>query len=361
MMESAQPDDPFADPSVTTAQDVHVEIGNAPAESHSLLDDDPPAKPAAPTAAAAAAEPQPAAAAAAPANTFCGCFSVAYYKPFFDVDTEDIQARIKTVAIPERDIEKHAFLQLAADRPGACAQTSPLLHCRRAPGCCDARRAAHTRCLPSLPCSCLSWICADMYGPFWICTTLVFSMAVTSNFASWWAFKGTPALWTYDFSKIVSAASLIYGYQVIMPVAVWFIGRYLATPITVTQTLCLFGYSTLAFIPATVRACSLARAFQPPAESPLTPCLPLPSRCSARLWATCGCCSGLPCLPRLRIPCFSSSPICGGIFTSIWGLRRSPFSARLRKCAPTRFASNLAPSLTPAPLLPVHFALNIEH
>ena len=150
-MESAQPDDPFADPSVTTAQDVHVEIGNAPAESHSLLDDDPPAKTAAPTAAAAAAEPQPAAAAAVPANTFCGCFSVAYYKPFFDVDTEDIQARIKTVAIPERDIEKHAFLQLAADRPGACAQTSPLLHCRRGPGYCDARRAAHTRCSHALP------------------------------------------------------------------------------------------------------------------------------------------------------------------------------------------------------------------
>ena len=98
-----------------------------------------------------------------------------------------------------------------------------------------------------------------MYGPFWICTTLVFAMAVTSNLASWWAFKGTPALWTYDFSKIVSAASLIYGYQVIMPIAVWFFARYLNTPIAVVQTLCLFGYSTLAFIPATVRGGRVCR------------------------------------------------------------------------------------------------------
>jgi cytochrome b subunit of formate dehydrogenase len=44
----------------------------------------------------------------------------------------------------------------------------------------------------------------DLYGPFWIATTLVFLMGVTGNAVSWLAFAPSSAnpTWIYDFTKV---------------------------------------------------------------------------------------------------------------------------------------------------------------
>jgi protein YIPF1/2 len=77
---------------------------------------------------------------------FCGCLSVRYYQPYFDVDTAHVVERIKFALFPFK--REEGFIQLLGPNP-------------------------------------------DAYGPFWIATTLVFAIAVVSNLSSYFGF--TPA------------------------------------------------------------------------------------------------------------------------------------------------------------------------
>ncbi|XP_042755243.1 uncharacterized protein LOC111920076 isoform X2 [Lactuca sativa] len=104
-------------------------------------------------------------------------FTVAAYQPYFDVDTSDILARIKDSFFPF----KGTFSQKTATTP-------------------------------------------DLYGPFWICTTLIFASA--------------------------SIASVLYGYVVVVPIALYIILKYFSAPLGLAQLLCLYGYSLFIFIPA---------------------------------------------------------------------------------------------------------------
>ena len=75
-----------------------------------------------------------------PEIPMCGCLSVQFYRPYFDVDTADIITRVG-----------HA-----------------MFYCRR-----EENFLNHLKDKP------------DAYGPVWISTTLVFTVAVTSHINSW--------------------------------------------------------------------------------------------------------------------------------------------------------------------------------
>lgn len=47
----------------------------------------------------------------------CGCMSVRYYQPFFDIETEDVTRRITTAAFYFR--KDDSFMGLIRDRPDA--------------------------------------------------------------------------------------------------------------------------------------------------------------------------------------------------------------------------------------------------
>ena len=63
----------------------------------------------------------------------------------------------------------------------------------------------------------------DLYGPFWIATTLIFAMAITGNLASYVNFVETPAKkeWTYDFSLLTLAGTVVYLYVTLLPMLFW--------------------------------------------------------------------------------------------------------------------------------------------
>ena len=65
---------------------------------------------------------------------YCACLSVAYYRPYFDVDTDEVAARLR------------AALFFCNEPFGATLRGKP-----------------------------------DAYGPWWVATTLVFAVAVTSH------------------------------------------------------------------------------------------------------------------------------------------------------------------------------------
>ena len=75
-----------------------------------------------------------------PEIPLCGCLSVRFYQPYFDIDTADVISRISNATFFCK--REDNFLSRVKDKP-------------------------------------------DAYGPFWIATTLIFTLAVTSHINSW--------------------------------------------------------------------------------------------------------------------------------------------------------------------------------
>jgi hypothetical protein len=62
----------------------------------------------------------------------------------------------------------------------------------------------------------------DVFGPFWILTTLIFLVSVSGNLAMWMATSGH----RYDFNFVPKAASLIYFVGFVVPLALWGMCKY---------------------------------------------------------------------------------------------------------------------------------------
>ncbi|CAG2231816.1 YIPF1_2 [Mytilus edulis] len=95
----------------------------------------------------------------------------------------------------------------------------------------------------------------DLYGPFWICTTLVFTTAIAGNLANYLS-TGSSAdyNWKYDFHKVSFAATAIFSYWWILPAAIfgflWWSGNQIGY--TFLEILCVYGYSLAIFIPISI-------------------------------------------------------------------------------------------------------------
>ncbi|KAG5498525.1 hypothetical protein JKF63_02811 [Porcisia hertigi] len=89
----------------------------------------------------------------------------------------------------------------------------------------------------------------DLYGPFWICTTLWMTLAVASNVVSKIAHtKANQAQpWRYDFYMASVAYAVIYLYCFVFGALVWGIMQWKNLPATLADTLCLYGYSMFLF------------------------------------------------------------------------------------------------------------------
>eukprot|EP00472_Partenskyella_glossopodia_P007948 CAMPEP_0197523158 /NCGR_PEP_ID=MMETSP1318-20131121/8152_1 /TAXON_ID=552666 /ORGANISM="Partenskyella glossopodia, Strain RCC365" /LENGTH=231 /DNA_ID=CAMNT_0043075763 /DNA_START=45 /DNA_END=741 /DNA_ORIENTATION=+ len=88
----------------------------------------------------------------------------------------------------------------------------------------------------------------DMYGPFWVCTTLVFLMAATGNVAHYIATE-QKTVWKYDFEKLTTAAWIFYSSISIIPIGVWFALGHLNHAKSLVEVISIYGYSLFVFIP----------------------------------------------------------------------------------------------------------------
>lgn len=50
---------------------------------------------------------------------FCGCLTIKYYQPYFDVDTKDITSRVGSALFYCRANSGENFMALTADKPDA--------------------------------------------------------------------------------------------------------------------------------------------------------------------------------------------------------------------------------------------------
>jgi hypothetical protein len=101
----------------------------------------------------------------------------------------------------------------------------------------------------------------DLYGPFWLSTTLILTIAVASNLSALVRsvtsqqdpLRGhLSTLSAIDFRNMVHAASLIYTYIVVASVGIAAAKRYVSdsSVSTVPYTVCVYGYATAPLIPA---------------------------------------------------------------------------------------------------------------
>jgi protein YIPF1/2 len=139
----------------------------------------------------------------------CPCFQVAYYQPYFDVDTDMVQTRVLRSFTALRPSSRD-FFELTKGN-------------------------------------------ADLFGPFWCCCTLIFAIGVFANFSSYLSFVPTSSQprWYYDFTLMTGAAAFVFGFGFGVPVAMWGVARSLSLPLSLIQATCLFGYSMGVYILAT--------------------------------------------------------------------------------------------------------------
>ncbi|NXT58290.1 YIPF1 protein, partial [Pluvianellus socialis] len=159
-----------------------------------------------------------------------------FYQAFFDVDTRQVLERIKgsVMPLPGKNFVRHRL------------RNNP-----------------------------------DLYGPFWICATLVFALAISGNLSHLAEKRTAPAFrYSPHFHNVTIAATLIYCYAWLVPLALWGFLRWRqsrgASTYSFLETVCVYGYSLSAYVPtawlllavaALLSAAVLALTFWPPARA----------------------------------------------------------------------------------------------
>lgn len=97
----------------------------------------------------------------------------------------------------------------------------------------------------------------DLWAPFWICSTVIFFMAWTGNFAAYLNSLIVPEVgYNPQVQKLAYGAIYIYGYWLIIPLVFWGVFRWKEIPITLILCYTIFGYSLFCYIPGSVLAMS---------------------------------------------------------------------------------------------------------
>jgi len=128
-------------------------------------------------------------------------WSIGYYAQFFDVDTNEVLRRCWAAIFPRSN-----FLDVLDGNP-------------------------------------------DLYGPFWIATTVVVILFMTGTISQYLSMTGS-GHFAYDFRLLSGAAGLIYGYTGVIPVALWAVLKWFGSEsANVLECLALYGYANLIWIP----------------------------------------------------------------------------------------------------------------
>ncbi|KAF9962667.1 hypothetical protein BGZ65_008571 [Modicella reniformis] len=131
-------------------------------------------------------------------------WSIAYYTRFFDVDTSQVLERCFASVIP-----KDNFLEVMGGSP-------------------------------------------DLYGPFWIATTVIFVLFVTSSIVDSINAYINKTPYSYNFFHMTFAFGTIYTYAFLVPLLVWGATKYFGCQPNLLEMLALYGYALTIWIPVSI-------------------------------------------------------------------------------------------------------------
>ncbi|KAF2762135.1 Yip1-domain-containing protein [Pseudovirgaria hyperparasitica] len=128
-------------------------------------------------------------------------WSISFYQQFFDVDTNEVLKRCYTAVFPRAN-----FLDVLEGNP-------------------------------------------DLYGPFWIATTVVVILFLSGTINKYMA-HDDKVHFNYDFKLLSGAAGLIYGYTSVIPVALFGTLKWFGSEsANLMECWALYGYANIIWIP----------------------------------------------------------------------------------------------------------------
>ena len=96
----------------------------------------------------------------------------------------------------------------------------------------------------------------DLYGPFWIATTVIFILFITGTISQYLA-NHEEGHFAYNFTLLTGASGLVYGYTFVIPVALWGVLRWFGSEgANILECWTLYGYANLIWIPVALISCS---------------------------------------------------------------------------------------------------------
>lgn len=89
----------------------------------------------------------------------------------------------------------------------------------------------------------------DLYGPFWIATTVIFILFLTGTISQYLGEGGREKFNGYNIRLLSGACGLIYGYTFLVPMALWAVLRWFGSEAAnVLECWALYGYANLIWI-----------------------------------------------------------------------------------------------------------------
>ena len=189
-----------------------------------------------------------------PSYTSSGNWGLAYLAQYFDITTEEVVRRIIWSSLPVRK---------SVVKPIGSTRESPdHSNTLSNGGAITVRKYSYIeRFIQSKP---------DLYGPLWICVTLIFFIAFFGNTSTYiehinmgYSIKPGDNIsldqlnkqmkedWHYNFYNVNLAASCILSYVFVVPIILWFFFwfRGCSYNYSLLETICAYGYSISIFVP----------------------------------------------------------------------------------------------------------------
>ncbi|XP_014681574.1 PREDICTED: protein YIPF1-like [Priapulus caudatus] len=95
----------------------------------------------------------------------------------------------------------------------------------------------------------------DLYGPFWVCATLICTIAISGDLAAFMQTSGKMDFaWQADFKKVSIAATAIFCYAWLVPLILWALlwFRGSSSSYTFLEIACVYGYSLTVYVPISI-------------------------------------------------------------------------------------------------------------
>lgn len=132
-------------------------------------------------------------------------FQIEYYQQFFNIDTMEVVDRIVTSLIPNRAPSSYLKTHLV--------------------------RIWNLISTVSDSSFFLQGVNPDLYGPFWVTLTLIFTIGISGNLARFFQHDhASEFVWHYNFHLVSYASTCLIMYVCIMPLAIWSVLKWSVHP-----------------------------------------------------------------------------------------------------------------------------------
>ncbi|KAK9453166.1 hypothetical protein V1511DRAFT_535838 [Dipodascopsis uninucleata] len=153
-------------------------------------------------------------------NRVYSIWTVRFYQQFFNVDTTDVAQRCVYALYP-----RVSFVETVGDNP-------------------------------------------DLYGPFWIASTVILVLFFSSTVAGAIASHLSGVRYEYNFGLLSAATGLMYGYTFIVPIALWAALKYYKSDhARLLECMTLYGYANTIWVPVALVSISPIEIFNLPTVS----------------------------------------------------------------------------------------------